>query len=267
MAAKKKTTKKPTGAPEVVGSQKAYDDHLPAALALDAVRAFRADPQIAYHNVIAGLDAIAPSIDQIKDELPKISVKKLGALAEIALAVIFAAAQVDRGSDGSTMAQLARARDMREVLLASADALAASGVVPARAVEKIHEGRGSIDLAQDCIDLAALFTKHAKKLKGKTPVTAAQVKDAAATGTDLLKRLRPRGAKKKDVAASAVDARDRLWTLLVNRHRDLRRVGMWLWADEVDAHVPPLQSRVAAPRKKKAGEPAAPAEGSSAAPG
>jgi hypothetical protein len=38
--------------------------------------------------------------------------------------------------------------------------------------------------------------------------------------------------------------------LLVARHRDLRRVGMWIWADEVDAHVPALQSRAGTKKKK-----------------
>lgn len=70
-----------------------------------------------------------------------------------------------------------------------------------------------------------------------------------------MKRLKPKGAKSKDPALDAVKARDRLWTLLTQRHRDLRRVGMWLWADDVDEHVPPLQSRNL-PARKKAASPA-----------
>ena len=129
----------------VVGSQKAYETFLPAAQALPEgeVRPFRADASLAYHNIRRGLDAIAPHIERIKEELPKIAV-----------------------------------------------------------------------------------------------------------GTELLTRLKPKGTKSKDPAEEAVKARDRLWTLLGKGHRDLRRVGMWLWADDVDEQVPPLQSRHVSARKK-----------------
>ncbi|MDI3291572.1 hypothetical protein [Polyangium sp. 15x6] len=240
--------------PDIVGSQKAYDDFLPAAQDLPEadVRTFRADASLAYHNVKSGLDAIAPHTARIAEELPKVDVAELQKLDDLALAVIYAAAQVDRSSDGSTPALMEQARVLRDVFIKSADALAAAGILPARAVEKIRAGKGGIDLAQDCVDLAALFTKHAKDIKGKTAVTAANIKEAATVGTDLLKRLKPKGTKSKDPALDSVNARDRLWTLLGQRHRELRRVGMWLWGDEVDQHVPPLQSRTLAPRKKTA---------------
>ncbi|MDI1445431.1 hypothetical protein [Polyangium sp. 6x1] len=236
----------------VVGSQKAYETFLLAAQALPEgeVRLFRADASLAYHNIRRALDAIAPHIDRIKEELPKIDVTQLQQLDDLALAVIYAAAQIDRSSDGSTPAFMEKARALRDVLIKSADALAASGILPAHAVARIREGRGNIDLAQDCVDLAALFTKYEKEFQGKTAVTAAQIQDAATVGTELLTRLKPRGTKSKDPAEEAVKARDRLWTLLGKGHRELRRVGMWLWVDEVDEHVPPLQSRHVAARKK-----------------
>jgi hypothetical protein len=248
-------------APVIVGSQEAFERFLPDAEALgaDAVQPFRADAMLAYHNVDRGLDAIAPFIDQIKQELPTIHVQQLAELSDLALAVIFAASQIDRSSDGSTAETLAEARTLRTLLLASADALAAAGLLPARAVRKIHEGSGPLDAAQDCVDLAALFSKHSKDIKGKSAVSSSQVTKAAKVGTELLKRLKKKGAKaKKDPdVALAVGRRDRLWTMLVERHKELRRVGMWLWLDEVDAHVPKIQSRlVSAKKKKKPEEPA-----------
>jgi hypothetical protein len=62
-------------------------------------------------------------------------------------------------------------------------------------------------------------------IAGKTPVTAAQVVEAATIGTELLKRLKPKGTKSKDSAIDEVNIRDRMWTLLVTRYRELRRVG------------------------------------------
>lgn len=236
----------------VVGSQKAYADFLPEALALSdgEVRPFRSDASLAYHNIRRGLDAVTPHIERIQEDLPKVDVARLQKLDKLALAVIYAAAQIDRSSDGSTPALLEKARTLRDVLIKSADALVASGVLPAHSVARIREGRGHIDLAQDCVDLAALFVKHENDVQGKTAVTAAQVQEAATVGTELLTRLKPKGTKSKDPAEEAVKARDRLWTLLVKGHRELRRVGMWLWVDDVDEHVPPLQSRNLPPRKK-----------------
>jgi hypothetical protein len=245
---------------ENVGSQQAYDLFRPAAEALgsDELRPFRADALLAFHNVKAGTDALLAIEARLASELPTLRLTSLRSLPDLALGVAHAVAQVDRGADGSTAVLLSRARDLRDVLLSSAEALAKAGVIPSRPVEKIRAGRGPIDSAQDCVDLSALFRKHAKETKGKTAVTSAQIKDAAERGTELLKRLRRKGTKRKDSAsvAAAVATRDRLWTLLVQRHQEIRRAGMWIWGDDVDAHVPPLQSRVMPPRKKKA--PAAP---------
>jgi hypothetical protein len=239
--------------PPIVGSQKAYEDFLPDALAIaeSDIRPFRADASIAYHNIVAGVDAITPLLDRIQIELPKVDVAAFKQLPDIALGVIYAVGQVDRSSDGSTAAMVEKGRVSRTLLLRSAEALVAAGILPAHSIDRIREGSGPIDMAQDNIDLAAVFTKHDSAIAGKTPVTAAQVVEAATIGTELLKRLKPKGTKSKDAAMDEVEIRDRLWTLLTLRHRELRRVGFWFWMDDVDDHVPALQSRTNS-RKKSA---------------
>lgn len=231
--------------PPVVGSQKAYEDLLPAAKAIaeEDILPFRADASIAYHNIVAGLEAITPLHNRILVELPKVNLAALQQLPEMALGVIYAVAQVDRSSDGSTPALLEKARVSRKLLLTSAEALVAANVLPAHAVNRIREGSGGIDVAQDNIDLAALLTKHHADITGKTPVTTAQIVEAATIGTELLKRLKRKGTKSKDAAMDEVDIRDRMWTILALGHRELRRVGFWFWMDDVDDHVPALQSR------------------------
>jgi hypothetical protein len=257
--APKKATPAAPEIPGVVGSQQAYERFLPEARALDArdVRPFRADPSLAYHNIDSGVTAVLEREAQIAEELPKIDIARVRALPELALAVCFAAAQVDRDAPTSRGIEekLGRARSRREIMLSSAVALAKAGVLPEPAVAKIARGSGAIDAAQDCVDLAALFTKHAAAVRGKTAVTAADVREAAALGTELLTLLKPKSAKRSRGApaevVSAAASRDRLWTLLAQQHRELRRAGMWLWAEEVDAHVPALQSRVAPAKTKK----------------
>jgi hypothetical protein len=237
--------------PAIVGSQKAYEDFLPAAQAIAEtdIRPFRADASVAYHNIVAGVEAITPLITRIQSDLPKVDVPALQQLPDIALGVIYAVAQVDRSSDGTTPALLEKARGLRSLLIKSAHALVAANVIPAHSVDRIREGSGPIDLAQDNIDLAALYTKHDADITGKTPVTAAQVVEAATIGTELLKRLKPKGTKSKDSAMDEVIIRDRMWTLLVLRYRELRRVGLWFFMDDVDDHVPALQSRTSSRKK------------------
>lgn len=243
--------------PEVTGSQREYETFLPRAQAIEArdVRPYRLDPSLAYHNVQTGVAALLPLADRIEEELPKIDMEAIRALPDLALGLCFAASRVDRG--GSTSKQLAAplsaAYALREKMLSSAVSLAVAGVVPKREVEKIQEGRGSLDAAQDCVDLAALFVKHAAAVRGKTPITAAQVTEAAAVGTSLLKVLRP-GSAKRDRGPGgelkdAIEIRNRFGTLVVARYELARRVAHWFWGDEADRRVPPLQARVSSRRK------------------
>jgi len=265
--AKKAAAKKPSkpakaddtdlAAPEVVGSQHDYERFLAEARAQGEreVRPFRIDPSLAYHNVQRGVEAVLVLEARIRKELPSVDIEQLRTLPNLALGLCFAASQVDRG--GGTSKQLAeplrKTYSLRETMLASAVALGLAGTLPKREVEKIQEGRGSLDAAQDCVDLAALFKKHAAAARGKTPVTAAQVTEAAKLGTELIKVLRPASAKRDRAPTGAlkeaIDVRNRFATLVTVRHELLQRVGHWLWGDLVATHVPALQARIAAKRK------------------
>lgn len=268
MAAKKKTATKtpskktaskspkpaspaPSLPPAITGSQDAYDTFLPLAQAIakgDVVTC-RADPSLAFHNVDAAMAVVLAEKARIAKELPSVDVAELASLPSLALAVAFAALEVDRDrkSDGTTAAKLAEAHPLRRKLLSSAGALADAGVIAAADVEKIRKGSGNLDAAGDLVALAALFGKHAKAIAGKSPIGAGDVKRAGALGSELLATLKPAAAKASGAkqGAEAAEARDRLWTLLVNRHDRLRRVGTWLFGErEVDAKVPALLAHV-----------------------
>ena len=243
----------------LAGSEAAFEKCLPKALSIDPAEVvpMRGDPNLALHNVQVGLKALAPYMAGLKAALPKLDFEAVQGLEEVALAAVFATSRVDRkaGAGKKVFALLTKARALRAVLLAAADAMEKAGLLPAAAVKKIRRGRGPTDAADDLVQLAALFRKHTAKLKNKSPVSPELIKQAATMGSDLLAALKPKHAKRKHVLTpeiqDAIDARDRTWTLLVQGHRDLRRAGMWVWADQVDKHVPPLQSRAATPRKKK----------------
>lgn len=255
-----KSPSPPAAAPTpntALASEAAYNRFLTAAQALpaDAVEPCKDDPALCYQNIALGVKAVQAHADVVKTLPTPLQAKELAELPELALALGFAAAQVNRRSTGEVKPAVAQATQLRRQLLAAAESLVESGDVPARDLEAIKRGRGPADAAQDCIALAALFTKNEAARK-KTPVTPEQVTAAGQVGTQLLSLLRPAGSRKRSLgeeqALPAVQIRDRLWSLLRQKHRELRRIGMWLWLDEVDAHVPALRSRRAAPRKKPA---------------
>src|SRR5439155_18265743 len=109
--------------------------------------------------------------------------------------------------------------------------------------------------------LAVLFHDHQAKLEGRTPITAADLNRAEKLGAQLLGLLRPvRGPRKSDPprVLAAIDVRDRMWTMLVQRHLLLQRAAGWLWATELEQHTPSLFPRGPAPRRKKDATPAEP---------
>jgi hypothetical protein len=121
-------------------------------------------------------------------------------------------------------------------------------------VKKIERGKGRKDMGQDAVDLAALYRRHAEAIAGKTPVTDEQVSEAATLGSELAGLVKPKGARRAappTALAEALGRRDRLWTLIIERHRRLRQAGAYLWVEALDEHVPPLGSRLHVKRKKK----------------
>ncbi len=249
------------GDPEPAGSHEQYDRWLPEARNIPAaqVRSLNADASLARANAKLGVDAVLPHSDRLKRELPGISVPAISDLSNLGLALAYAQIQVDRYAPPAEVKKmLARASDLRGLLFSSADALAQAGVLPAAGVAKIREGRGGIDMAGDCVALAALFTKHALAVRGKTPVTAAQVRETAEIGARLGAALRPKGGRRKvdEGLFLATDARNRLWTLFERTWEDqVWRAGAWLFGRAVDRHVPPLHSRVAPKPRPKAPAP------------
>jgi hypothetical protein len=244
----------------VTGNQAAYEHFVPAtkSLAADRIKAFRADASLAYHNILAGVKAILTARAALDARIRTIDWVAIERLPELALAVCFAASQVETTAVPvtGTAAKLAEARKLRNVLITAADALAAAGLIPLDVVAKIHAGRGHIDLANDCVDLAALFRKYAKEIARQHAVTTLQITRAAELGSDLVAVLKPKRARKgqkAEVLALALDARNRLWTLLIDGHREVRRLGAFQWVEEVDEHVPALQAYRAGARKKAAG--------------
>lgn len=246
---------------------------LATKLVANRVQVCRADVRIAAYNIKLGVDSIFGSgedktereakIKSIEEQLPKLSTKRALDLPGIARALVLTAQKITPVvSTGEIEAKLAVVASLREPILRAAELLAGKGHLSVSDVAKIRAGTGKFDQASDGVALALLFAQNEAKVAGKHPFTAEDFTTLREASEWLMDRLTPAGAKKAPAARrDDEDLRDRFWTLLVERHPDLRVMGYVLFQEEFDTKVPRLQSRVAGARAGGEGE-----SGSAAAP-
>jgi hypothetical protein len=262
------TAPAPTAASLVPGgSAAAYAQYAPLAVQAAAgstLATYSRDPKLASQNIVTGIDALAPFAAALKLLPAPFDPGALAALPAIAQALIFAAAKVDRTSPGTIRALQKTAGALRELMLSSAVTLMKSGDLPAPEVQHIVKGSGPIDQAQDCVDLAVLYTKYAPQIVGKTPVTQAQIDEARDVGDRLLQVLKPGTTPRKPLRETNPDVaiRDALGAYLVAQHDvQMRRPAYWIWGDDFEEHVPRLHSHERAPKTKDAKADGAKADG------
>lgn len=249
-AAKKAAVETPvSSAGRVKTAQEAFLFFLPQAekLGRAEILPYHLDSLLALQNIQTGLKALEPHLATLKTALPALAWAQVLDLPALAQAVTFAATQVvDKPAQlGEIRTALAEASTLRSLLLSTGGALALAGTLPAVSVEKIRRGRGAIDIASDLIELAALYRKYPSAMTTQKLVTTAHLDRAALLGTELLSRLKPAGTRVTAARSGQADvlARDRLATLLWQRHGELRKAAYYLWGDDFERHVPALQSR------------------------
>lgn len=227
----------------------ALDRFQPAARKLHAkqVKHCRADLDIVHHNLARGLEAVLAHEDHVRKALPEIDLDELRDVLDLSLALRIAAsaARERQRSRGALPKMLAEARRLRKVLLLSAETLALTGILDGYVISKIRGGNGPFDTAMDCIELGEIYFANAEKIRGKSPVTDDDVRAISAIGQELQTRLTPMKAERPPDPESlaAIELRDRLWTLLLQRHETLWKVGAYLFGFAVESRVPPLQTR------------------------
>ncbi|MDI3291556.1 hypothetical protein [Polyangium sp. 15x6] len=209
------------------------------------------DVSIALTNVRRGVDAIRPHVAQIPKLLPKVAVHELLELPALALALLHADGRITKATSTREIdAALTRIGPLRDLTLTYLEIVAELGLVAKDRVRAIRTGKGKLDNARDCIDIAGLFREVAPTLAGKHPFSDEQLDELAKTGTWLVQTLKPASSTRaKRARPAAAMIRDRFWKLVEDRHDQLRTVGVALFGiRNVDAHVPPLLSRTSTPK-------------------
>lgn len=259
----------PAGPPAVAPSPSLagpFEAFLPEArgLAADRVVPLRLDPALLFANVQAGVLAVLPHKDRLLAELPRLRVAGFEQLPDLARAVLFAAERASRLAQPMKRAEieplLAELQKLREVALLQAEVFVLLKLLPAERVAQIRAGKGAFDAAQDGVALADLYHEHHDALAGKHGLSAEQLRRLAELGHTLMQVITPDGARPapSPEAAQAVEDRNRLFTLLTERHAELRKAGFYLYGESVDDKVPILGARLGHRRSEPAPEPAPP---------
>ncbi|KYF68388.1 hypothetical protein [Sorangium cellulosum] len=255
------TGKAPAAAPTATTTYHAcYKRFAPLAAELPEreVEVCRADVRIAFANVKRGVQAACADPARIRRALPELPLDDVLALPDLGRALVFAATRVTAkpASSGEIEAKLKVVTELREPMLTLAETLAKRGLLPKDVVAEIRAGSGKYDLASDGMALAHLYEEHADALRGKHPFTREEFEQLREASEWLLDTLTPEGARRPATRqrGEAEKMRDRLWTLLVRRHADLRKIAYYFHGDAFEDVTPKLMSRVSSAAAKDASE-------------
>ncbi|WP_437517286.1 hypothetical protein [Sorangium sp. So ce1099] len=258
---KEHTGKAPKATPTATTTYHAcYERFAPLAADLPDrdVEVCRADVRIAFANVKRGVEAACADPAGIRRALPELPLDDVLALPDLGRALIFAATRVTAkpASSGEIDAKLKVVTELREPMLTLAETLAKRGLLPKDVVAEIRAGSGKYDLASDGMALAHLYEEHADALRGKHPFSQEELEQLREASEWLLDTLTPEGARRPAAKqrGEAEKMRDRLWTLLVRRYADLRKIAYYFHGDTFEDVTPKLQSRVSSAAVKDVGE-------------
>jgi hypothetical protein len=231
-----------------------HDRYRPIGMALPAqeVEVCRADPRVAFANVRIGVKAVCGTREQqefVRKHLPEIPLDEVIELPDVARALLFSLGKVvpRRASPKEIEEKVKEISGPREQLLAQAELLAKRGKLDKDRIAQIRSGSGKYDMAKDGIDLVEVFTEAWDSIKGLHPFSREELTRLEEASEWLLENLTAEGARaetREKNKNDEADVRDRLWTLLVKRYPYVRKIGFYLYDDDLDAHTPKLQSRV-----------------------
>ncbi len=222
----------------------------------------KVDVNLVFANVQQGILSVQPQLTRLRSELPMLHVDGLMKLPRLAEALLYAHGEAIRHSQpvkrAEMEAKLVELQSLRESMLLQAEVFALVGLVPEARVAQIRAGKGLFDAAQDGVALADLYGAYRGQIAGKHPFSDAQIARVAELGHALMKVITPEGARASvsSAAVKAMDERDRIYSLLLLRHGELRRAGYYLFGDEIDEKVPTLGARAGKRREPEAPLPA-----------
>lgn len=243
------------GARRTSGYAALYERYLPIGMQIpaDQVQICRADPRILLVNVKRGVASECGTPEQqklVREHLPRAPLEQIVEMPDVARALLYASWRVMPPASAKEIEKaIQEISQPREQMLTQAEILAGRGLLDRKVVAAIRAGSGKYDMAEDGVALAMVFTENAKALKGLHPFTEEEIEKLRERSEWLLENLTPAGARaepKKRGPSPAEDAKNRLWTLIVQRHPWLLKISYYFHGDDFESFTPRLQARAAA---------------------
>ena len=236
--------------PTVTGA--AYAKHGPAAAALPLAGLIGAIPNVtaAAGIAIAGTRNLLARRAEVDAQFKKVPWAAIERVEEVAHAAQHADALVRLQEDESSAFGdvLPRVNELRAILLDDLDLLVRRKLVPAKFVADVRKGDNTMrDKANDLRDCAEHYSANWEKVSHRTTVSPEELKEADTLATTIIARLGTLDVSSlpKPGEPTAPEMRRRIFTLLDRDYDVVRRIGAYLFWDQVDgwqAYVPSLWS-------------------------
>lgn len=232
----------------------AVAEYVEKARHLKEVLTCRADTDVLLVNVCTAAENLTkPEIAaRIGGELMTVQVDEIADAPRMASALTYIAHKINQPTSEVSKDDLEKGRDHRRKFLAELASAVAWGIVPEATLKALRKGNGKADIGHDLMNAVVVFRTYQSQLEGKTRVTVEAMTEAEDLGLRILKQSTagsPLAACTAAEKSERIQARDRIYTLLVERYAMMHKVGYWVWGRAVNKYVPPLHS---APRRAKA---------------
>ncbi len=206
------------------------------ALAPEQLIPVNLDVQVAVTTILGALPEIRGLRDRMVKELPAFDVKSFDKLEDYAQALAFAQSKFQFAAQpaGDVDEVSTEASKLREKLVATAQALALSGLFDGKSLEQLKGGNGYKNVAQDLQALSTAMRDNWASIQGKTPLTMDDVQTASRVALRLTRvvGLREQGPV---LLAAATDLRLRAFTLVLQTYEEAQAAVGYLRRREDDA--------------------------------
>lgn len=222
-------------------------------------------------SIAQGVAERAMSFRERMAKLPEFEVRNVDRLLDYAKAAWFVyVTNLPVQESTSTNELTQEVANLRGKLLMWAAPLVGAGIFEQAAIDRIKEGTGAKDAPSDLVALVGLYRSRWDDVKGICAVTDEDLQRGSRIGPELFARLSRRDFSNLGAASDGSLRVRRAWTLLDRAYTQCRRAVAFLRAaeDDVDTLLPSLRrnmgpaTRSSAATKPEAGDPVAPAGGS-----
>lgn len=221
------------------------------AIPKEHVQICNVEVPLATMTVFGSVPEIMALRPRVVEELPKFPIERFDKLETYTAAMAHAHTLFMAASrPPEPVTELVKqCTELREMLLSDAQALSRRGIIDGSRLEDLKGNNSYRFIPFDVFTLVHILRDNAAKIQGKTAVQPAELDKAQQLAQDLTRAL---GEREQAPAAleSAIDLRNRAFTLFVRNYNDVQHVVHYLEPDRVDEIAPTMYGGGRPPGRK-----------------